>query len=187
MKKILVSIVLTSSILTLSQATQAARYNLFETFQDGQTISATFNGTANGNVISNLSNAQVKFNDFTFPTDSSGSLYIASMQQSVWTATGAQVSFDGLQNNFLFINTNYTAGDNSYTAFYDDISYEIQTGYGTGNVAAWVQSPYAFIDGSISPITSYSVTENNIPEPASIALVGLGFAGLYYSRNNSKK
>lgn len=97
-----------------SQA-NASSYQFTEQLTDSNTttpthtLTATFNGIANGNIISNLSNIEVYLDGVKFTTDATGSLYGGSVVDSAgnqYVAGGAQVSIDGLQNNFFF---SYTA------------------------------------------------------------------------------
>ncbi|WP_347988927.1 hypothetical protein [Methylomonas sp. AM2-LC] len=81
-------------------------------------IIAKFNGTATGNFITNISNASVFFDGVAF--SGNGSLFVDSISLfgGFWLSSGAQISFDGTYNNFVFANSNLAIGDTATNYFY---------------------------------------------------------------------
>jgi len=90
-------------------------------------VTGTFSGTASGDVITNLSNITISFNGVAIPTDSTGSMYTGSVQLIGWANYGAQLSFDGLQNNAGFFDTNYPASPGTAYPNYGFVTYNNST------------------------------------------------------------
>lgn len=135
-------------------------------------VSGSFEGTAKGNLISDLSKISVAVNGVAI--ERSGDLFAAQLVPTSygvqWTA-GAVASFDGTENNFLFINSDYLKGDYNFNAYLYSISW-----YG----ASLAQANSSFVSMNGSPV-SYGwqvAAVNDVPEPASLALIGLGMAAL---------
>src|SRR5579863_3914913 len=116
------SVVATASLavsLTATSAFASTVYDFTETFLTGYNsvtdshvppvVTGSFTGTANGDLITNLSNISVSMNGV--PLNGSGNLYGSSQFLSgsfyYFQSGGAVASFDGKQNNFLFIDSDY--------------------------------------------------------------------------------
>lgn len=100
-----------------------AIYNYNYAFANGVVVNGSFTGTANGNLVTDLSNISVFINGFAY--NSNGSLFASSMGmngwgQLGWRSGGGVASFDGLQNNFLFIDSDYP-NSYSYSNYFHDV------------------------------------------------------------------
>lgn len=166
--------------LCVGAAQASALYNFGYTFTGvpvgaGTTVSGSFFGDANGNLITNLSNISVAVNGVNFV--GSGSLFGSSFDPVLgWRTGGAVVSFDGTQNNFLFVDTNYPDDPNMWVNYI----------YGIADFAQ--VTTYSFATGVSAsdfnlPMTNWSVTPAaNVPEPESLLLLGLSLGCLYATR-----
>ncbi len=167
MKKIIGLFALVS---LLASSAHAAMFNYSFTGDNGGVVTGTFNGTANGNLITNLSNITANLNGNAF--NGSGNLFGSSYDANSWTSWtsgGAVASFDGLQNNFLFIDVDYPNNQNWSNYFYS-VSNVYQS-------YAYLSSPYSYAHGN-STTANWQVTATNVPEPSSVILFGLGLMAL---------
>jgi hypothetical protein len=86
--------------LVASNTALASSFNFSYTFANGTAITGSFNGTANGNLVTGLSNIYAAVNGIPF--SSTGEYLSAySYEQGNWTGNPV-VSFDGLASNFQF-------------------------------------------------------------------------------------
>ncbi|MCK9607167.1 MAG: hypothetical protein M0R33_12050 [Methylomonas sp.] len=169
-------------LLSFSMVTQADSLFIFSyTFNsvliypghNTDIISGVFKGTANGNIISNLSNIKLSFNGEALPTNAAGSMY---------TNDGAQISFNGLENNFSFSDTLPDPFFGQNGTFFNSSNSE---NYGT--MVSLTQGPsYSFntlgINTTIGGYPEFNqsawvITAAAVPIPASIWLFGSVLAG----------
>ena len=140
------------TVLQLSSSVQAdTTFNYSYIFSSKDIIAGSFTGSVDGNLITNLSNITASFDGLPFNTDVSGRLYgfayvtdangsSATLNSSgdvldgktAWANGDAVASFDGTQNNFLFIDsvdpngasfTNFFAIGNAFGGYSSSGSY----------------------------------------------------------------
>ena len=183
MKKLLVTSLASIALGDIAAAPVfATTYNYSYTFTPvlgTNWVSGSFDGTANGDLITDLSNITAVLNGFA-PFNGSGSLWGSHYDAGTggWVSGGAVASFDGLQNNFLFIDSNFPLVPN-YSNYY----YSVYSLYHINDL--FFESGYVYD----LPLTSgiWSVTAANpIPEPSSMALLGASLIGLGVNRRRGK-
>ncbi|RYE60755.1 MAG: PEP-CTERM sorting domain-containing protein [Hyphomicrobiales bacterium] len=166
------------AILACSASAHATLYHFSYTgthsYQsESKTVTGSFEGTANGNVIGNLSNISAFLDGVAFQNN--GALFSASIQSYNWASNGAQASFDGKQNNFIFIDGDFLNGGNYSNYFYSVYD-------GTNNFAHNTTA-----NRQISGLSAWSVTAADVPEPASAALFGISIAALAAARRRKAR
>jgi len=172
--------------LVLTCTANANIYDFAETIQ-GISITGSFDGTANGNDITGISNISIITDGVAFsgPLESDGFIGLPSIQNNGWVQGQGVVSINGESNNFMFINQ-------GYAAYYPFVPTGLVTNY-LISVPPSILTDHQFVSygyipyiqaatsfGSPSPFpTNWSVTDvTTVPVPAAAWLFGSALAGL---------
>lgn len=135
------------------------------TFGDGDLVTGTFDGTLNGNLITDISHTTVTVAGYTLP----GTVFDESLSGLNYVDGGATASIDGTQNNLLFVNSDYANADFSFTGYFGSI-----TDPATSDNVAQADNPSIF--GNIADVpqnSSWSVTVTSVPDGGmTLAMLG---------------
>lgn len=149
-------------------AAQASTYNFSYNFSDGSLITGSFDGTATGDLISDLSHISLSYNGTAFPGEVSS--YSYETASGDWKLGTAVVSLDGSKNNFAFFSGDPVSNNFSHGFLY------IPWG---GNTADLVQVIYPGGD-NYNPAelhANWQITAVPEPETYAMLLAGLGALG----------
>lgn len=152
-------------------------FNYSYTFEDGLEVSGTLDGTQNGNFVDNVSNVSLFFDG----GDLSGTIY-TSMYDGLNYLSGPVVSFDALQNNFLFATSDLAGGDFAYNSIFYMLNSSVFED--TALAFSTAGAGYASQDFPTSS-GRWSLT---VPDGGStIIFMALSMAGLAWIRRKSSK
>jgi hypothetical protein len=178
-----------AGLLAASAAASATAYQFTYTLGSGDVLSGSFDGTASGNLINNLSNISATFKGYSFPNNGQLLNYGYNTASGAFTLGTGVASFDGLANNFQFASADingsipYAAAMLlPYAAAHTDTAFIITTefnGEGAG-----------FADEHGNPIGAYSAARWQIaavPEPATYGMMlgGMGLLALAKRRRDN--
>jgi hypothetical protein len=189
MKSVLRTVAAAVISLSATFAAQASTlYDYSYTFGSGAKVTGSFDGDADGNIISNLSNITAYVDGVAL--SGSGSLYASHSTSNTfkgWSSGGGIVSFDGTENNFLFIDSNYPV-DQFFTNFVFMIPYDgSNTNYAVASTENFNVLSIDFTSAGYTPYSSGRWAVTAVPEPTSVALLGLGLFGFAASRCKAAK
>ena len=165
-------------VLALSFSAGFARAEYFSfsyLFGDGLTVTGSFNGDLNGNFAENINGLSVFFNGEAM----TGSLF-ASRFDSGSYFDGPIISFDALQNNFTFANSDFANGDFTY----DSVFYILNASVYSDTAVAFSSLGYASQDDpTVSSSWRLAVPDHG----SSLALLGLTMLGLLWLRRKQSQ
>jgi hypothetical protein len=158
--------------LVATSGASATTFSFHEAFT-GQnsnisTVTGTFDGTLNGNVITDLSNVSVFIDGVAFKGN--GSLFTSHRNVNNEDVVGGIASLDGTQNNFWFTDSDVASGDYLFNNYFFS-----QTG--TGDYAAYYPTDrygYNVPSGGFTAVALGTAA----PEPAAWALMVIGFGAV---------
>lgn len=167
--------ILSAALFGLTATTvQAAEIYDFSENYGSNTLTGSFTGIAAGDLITNITNVSASMNGVAF-----SSLEADGLVNGAWSNATAVASFDGLQNNFLFVDAGFTTNYN-LTNFIEALSGQNQPGVysytrATGQIYG-ADSSWSVTAGS--PVADTA----SVPEPMTLSLLGVGLVGLGAAR-----
>jgi len=165
-----------TALLASAGVAHAGLYEYQYTFSDGSLVSGKFQGTANGNLITGLSNFSAYVNGEAFANN--GNLEI---RDATGNGAGA-VSFDGQQTSLLVLNS-FQSG-----------SHVLLLGAFLGSPVTNVINYWTPTQGNaegpdMTPYSSFSWRVSAVPEPSTSAmlLAGLALVGVAARRRKTAR
>ncbi len=187
---------LTATIALTAPLSQAAKFDYSYTFGSGAVVAGSFTGTANGNLITDLSDISASLNGIGFAPTLYGIGYSNYAPNAYrWVPTGAVASFDGTQNQFMFADDTMTPGHDSLQTYFFIVTSIIGgVAYPEAFATLLNDGTHVEVDGVFRPYryspARWSVTAvaAPVPEPETYAmmLAGLGLLGVMTRRRKQK-
>ena len=170
MKNLLAGILLLGFALSANGAT----FNFSYDFWNGSAVTGTFDGTRNNNLVEGLSNISMYFDGVAFD----GPLFAQGWNGSDWVAGTAVASFDGLANDFLFIDSNYPTDTLNWTNHFFMQSTDV-----IDYAAYWLdRSQVSTYNSEFTTAARWSLSEEpaaSVPEASSLYFLAFGLLGLF--------
>lgn len=168
------------AVLVACSAAQGATltYDYSYRFLDGESISGTFTGVEAGGLVTGIGNITGHIGaggpnaGYVFQDLLAGS-YDGSIRH-----TGAVVSLDGLHSNFFFTNA---ADTNWFYVFPGGNSGSLEQARLLGDRYIDFDNRF-YVAANFHVVAEAGTDPGTVPEPGSIALLGLGLAGLAAAR-----
>ena len=167
-------ITLTLALFAFSLSANASiSYDFSYNISDGNTLSGSFDGTASGNLITNITNLSVSYD---------GGAPVTGLKNSSFTSTGpvfggAVISINGLANNFSF-----TDGPNPSTYFtyaFLSLTDPSLTTPSTTYIEYHIPGSGGIFKGDNPFIpANWSVSLTAVPVPSALWLFGSALAGV---------
>ncbi len=180
MNKFVSVVALVCALFSVPAAHGATAFNYSYTFADGSIVKGGFTGNASGNLITDLSGISVLVNGVAF--SGNGSLFAAGIVGSEWYSGAGVASFDGLQNNFLFADSDFPWVTSYTNIFYNTYSRNQEAYMESSQASNWDDLSNPSYAGD-----NWSVwTASDIPEPAPVLLLAIGGVGLALARRRKR-
>lgn len=171
-----------TTLVATSLYIEAAQYDYSYTFRDGTRVYGSVWGTENGNLLTDLSYPTMFVNGQEFDVN-----YVQSYGENPdrILETGAQMSFDGTENNFLVVYGNWAKGE-IYPQVYEFESITDGTrGYEHIMYLRYLphEGPGALPKFEGITTSRWSLTATKVPDTGStLALLGMTMSGIGWLR-----
>lgn len=165
------TLTLTLALGLSAVSARAETFSFSYVFGDGLTVTGDFAGVANGNFAENIYDVSVYFNGTQMP----GSVFTSQFDGASYL-NGPVISFNALQNNFVFANSDLAGGDFGF----DSIFYMLNASVSSDTAVAFSALGYASQD---DPTMRASWSLVQTPDQSStLVLLGLAMGGLVWLR-----
>ena len=161
-------------------AAHASTFDSSYTFSDGQQLSGSLDGTLSGDLVTNISNVSVTFDDTVFTANLLGGTFVPSSTGNnvgaySYGANSAVVSTNAALNNFIFADNNDPQANNATNWFYF-VNGTTPTGEGAQEVEAGnINTANIAFDNPGSG--TWSLTPVPLPAALPLLMSGLGPLG----------
>jgi|GEM_PF-1497672 len=145
------------------------------------TITGSFNGEQEGNYVTHLSDIKVAIEGREFSQNLISVLYSPATGTPWDFSQEGQVSFDVMQNNFMFVNAEYASTGSFINYFYITSDPAIQRQASNDNSGY----SYGFDDNSLNN-QSWKLSAREVPEPSALLLLVLGLIPVVLKRRSSR-